>query len=154
MSLGQKRLEARSRALEASGDLLQAGEQKLSQGKHAYNETKENSLPVLGSGVLNGGKDFTSARDRIGSWKKKIAVGNATVSAGERRLDAGQARLSQGKQHLSMAENARIACGLATILRVALFVALGFFWRRLLVRSVRRGASRWGLIMALACEWS
>ncbi|MEO6799840.1 MAG: hypothetical protein ABI178_07880 [Rhodanobacter sp.] len=137
LSLGQKRLEAGSRALEAGGDLLQAGEQKLSRGKHAYDEAEKNPFLVLGSEVLNGGKDFTNARDRIGSGGKKIAAGKATVSAGERRLDAGQARLSQGRQQLSMAEDARIACGLATIFLFVLLVALGLFWRRSLARSVR-----------------
>ena len=117
-------------ALESGGDRLQACEQKLSQGKHAYSDARENPLLILARSVFNGGKDFTNARSRIGSAEKKSAAGKVAVSAGERRLDAGQAQLSQAKQQLSMAENARVACGLATIFLVVLSVALGLLWRR------------------------
>ena len=139
LSLGQKRLATGSSALEAGGDRLQAGEQKLSQGKHAYGEARENPLLVLASSVFNGGKDFTNARSRIDSGEKKIAAGKAAVGAGERRLEAGRAQLSQGRQQLSMAEKACVTCGLATIFLVALAVALGFFWRRSLTRSLGCG---------------
>ena len=98
LRLGQEQIETRSTALEAGADRLQAGEQKLAQGKHAYNEAKENPLLVLASNVLNGGKELTNARNRIGSTGER--------SPPERLPSAREkAGLMQGRRDCDKASN-------------------------------------------------
>jgi hypothetical protein len=114
---------------------LKAGELKLAKGKKEYAEVHSNPFLVAADNVLHGGKSFRRAREEIAKGGKRVANGRNKVAAGQARLDAGELRLKQGNEQLRLAKGARIACGSGAILLLAASIALGFFWRRALIRA-------------------
>ncbi len=138
ITAGKKQIKTGGAALEAGKAQLKAGESKLAKGKQDYADAHSNPFLVAADNVLQGGKGFSDARDQIAAGDKKVEAGQDKVDAGKTRLDAGKLRLEQGKGQLRLAKGARIACGSGAILLFAVAIALGFFWRRSLIRTFTR----------------
>jgi len=135
---GQRQLEEGQPAFDEGKARLKDGKRELAAGKTEYGQTRSNLFLVLADDVLQGGKDFKGARERIAEGDKQVAKGEAEIDAGGRRIDAGKLELSRGREQLRVAEVARVACALGATIFASASILLGIRWRRSLVRVFTR----------------
>ncbi len=123
IAAGEGLLDDGQLAVAAGEARLQAGTQRLSDGKADYEQAKGNPFLVWVDKLLNGGRGFRDAR-------RRIAEGQDEVDAGGRRLAAGELAMDRGKGHLRFAKGLRFACALGALVFALLSMLLGFRWRR------------------------
>jgi predicted nucleic acid-binding Zn-ribbon protein len=131
---GQRQLEKGQPVLEEGKAKLEAGKQEMSESKKEYKQAKDNLFLVLADKLLEGGKGFKDAKERIVEGDKQVAKGEGEVNVGERRIDAVELELRRGRELLMLAKGARVACALVAAFFASLSIVLGFCWRRSLAR--------------------
>jgi chromosome segregation ATPase len=131
---GQRQFEKGQPVLEEGKAKLETGKRELSESKKEFKQAKDNPFLVLADKLLEGGKGFKDAKERIAEGDKQVAEGEGKVNVGERRLDAVEVELRRGRELLILAKNARVACALGAVFFASLSMVLGFCWRRPLAR--------------------
>jgi len=130
MDDGQRRLAHGQDRIKESEVKLATGRRKLSEGKREYEQANENPLLIIVDNLLNRGRSFKDARQRIAKGNTLIAKGEEAVAAGEERLAAGELELCRGRERLLLARRLRAACAFGAACLVSLSIALGYRWRR------------------------
>ncbi len=113
---------------------LEAGKKEESEGKKEYARARENLFLVWADKLLNEGKGFEEAGERITAGDKEIAKGQDKVDDGEKRVAAGRLAVRQGVEQLRKARHARLSCLVLMVVLTSLSLVLGVRWRKSLVR--------------------
>lgn len=130
MTAGQGRLDRGQVTLDEGRVDLAEGKQKLAEGKAKYEDAQDKFVLVWLDKLLNAGKGFKDAEDRVDEGNRKVAKGEDKVAAGQERMDLGESKLSRGRERLLLARRIRMGCAVAAICLGALSIVFGFRWRR------------------------
>lgn len=146
---GNVKIAAGKKLIEEGEKLLAEGKQKLANGKSRLARAKRanvvvndfikfipltsvaKKLPVSGD-VLN------LANNKIAEGSQKIAAGENKIKSGEQQLAEGKLKLERGKKKLYQVNMIRVICGIGALIFSILFCILLFYWRRSLLKSIRR----------------
>ena len=134
IAAGEEQIRQGEEMLAKGKTRLSNGQQQLSVAKKSYNSIKTISyLSVVAIPFAGGIIAVTNSKilgKKISEGSQLVANGKSKIKAGEDQLNAGKEALSLGKERLKLADKIRIASGIGAIFCAALFVVLGFCWRR------------------------
>lgn len=139
---GLKQLAEGEKMLARGKVKLAHGEQELSHGKVVLNEVKMASfigtasiLPVSWVAVAVTGNKITD--NKIAEGDRLVAAGRKKIKVGEQQLAAGKLELRRGIERLDQAKEIRTIFGIGAIFFTFLTIALTFFWRKSLFKSLK-----------------
>jgi hypothetical protein len=131
---GEAQIAEGEKALADGKAKLARGQQKLSQAKHAYHDVR--SLPFLNivDKVPLVNMPFQVVHESISAGDAKVRSGSEKIAAGEKQLAAGKLEIQNGKTRLVFVNEMRFVCAACAIIFAALFVGLGLYWRKALMK--------------------
>lgn len=141
IAAGQEQIKQGEQLLAQGKVRMEKGKQKLSNAKNTYKQMKMGSwlmtavMPLVGVAVMTSNE---IAGQKIAEGNQRIAKGKEKILTGEKQLASGIKDLSLGNQKLLFANRIRIGCAIAAIFFAFLLLALVFFWRRSLLKMIRR----------------
>jgi len=138
---GQKQLEEGEKMLASGKARLARGESRLSRVKGTFNQFKSltwaaTAMPIAG-GIAVLATDQI-AKQKIKEGQQLVTQGRGKIQMGENQLAAGKLELSHGIKRLDEVNKIRIACGIGTAFFTALFIVLGFSWRKDISKFLKR----------------
>ena len=134
---GQRRLTEGQEKLEEGELKLIIGKQKLSQGKKDYNQAKGNLFLFYFDKLLNSGKGFSKAKQRIVKGDIKVTNGEDDIIIGKEELAEGELELFQGNELIMRIRVARFVCAFVAVCFAALSIIFGFLWKHSLFKTFK-----------------
>ncbi|HBC88420.1 MAG TPA: hypothetical protein DCZ94_15835 [Lentisphaeria bacterium] len=134
ISEGQKEIDKGQPEIDEGIFRLKIGKIELSDGKKEYERSGENLFLVLFDDLLQSGKGFREAKEKIDEGDRQIAKGQDDIDAGEKRLDAGRLELLLGKEQLKQAKLVCKVFAFGVFFLASLSIVLGVCWRKSLAQ--------------------
>lgn len=116
---------------------LYEGQRKLSSAKKTHNTVQSNPLIKIVNILPIIGEPENIVRNKIAEGDKLVAKGKDRITSGEAKLKTVKLELQSGIERLKKASVIRTLFLIAGICFTSILIALGFYWRQVLIKIFR-----------------